>query len=138
MTTAAEKLIKLYKGKSCLVRQHKILTDKIESLQLKLERVTEDLHLASSVSLIYKGHPMGGGTNGWCSRVPTLYGKFRRAEIYLNAHNRTTWGIKLYTGLGFHDDVFLGLGYPSREIAEHIALEFCLTGEILPQKDRKY
>ncbi len=135
---SAEEIIKLYKVRSCLVRQDKILKKKMEELEKEQEELQEKLRVASSVSRVYKGVPISGTHYGWCSRIPTKDGKYRSGRVYLNAHNNRTWGIQLHTGIGFHDDVFLGAGYPSQEAANDIVLEFLVTGIVLPQKDRKY
>lgn len=137
MNLSAEEIIALYKIKSCLTKQDKKIKEKIKSLQQELEVVREKLDIASRVSTVYKGVPLSGGVNGWCSLVPLSNGKRRSGWIYLNANNKTTYGIRINTGLGFHDEVWLGAGYSKKE-ADQIVLDFVISGDVLPETKRKY
>jgi hypothetical protein len=138
MSLSVEELVKLCKGKGCLVRQSNLLQTKIGILQKELDELQEKLRIVSAVSLTYhNGVPLSGGGCGWRSLTKTADGKYRSARIYLNANNKKTWGVQMHTGLGFHDDVWLGAGYSSKE-AKKVALDFIVTGIVIPEKDRKY
>jgi hypothetical protein len=137
MNLSAEEIIALYKIKSCLTKQDKKIKEKIKSLQQELEVVREKLDIASRVSTVYKGVPLSGGDYGWCSLVRLPSGRMRTGQIYLNAHNNTTYGVKLRTGIGFHDEVFLGAGYSKKE-ANQIVLDFVISGDVIPESIRKY
>lgn len=61
----------------------------------------------------------------------------RYAVLYLNQHNKTTWGVRLhksddsgYDAYGFHGGKFLGAGWPSAYVALKAAAFWVAHGNI--------
>ena len=128
---------KLIKNQIADLNKKSIVLDKqIAALKVKQDYVEK-------ISFFHKGIPINSYDGYHFSLILPINGEMRVANIYANAQKKNRYGanVRAYTpgrGRFSTNEIWLGAGYPRRNVLKQIVLDFLVDGTLPVEEDRKY
>lgn len=148
----SEQIVELLPHKDEIVQEINDLEDQIKELTKKKGQLASDLETLSCVKKVINGVPIGChtyetryGQNNWTGAIIVSFydcGSPRKsAEVYTNANNKTTYGVKGEVRLR-HDhrgySEYFGAGFKSFEDCVKVCEEWLVSDSVkLPDLDKR-
>ena len=134
----AKRYLNLFKNLAKNRATHAADQRKLAKLLVKIAKNEKDIEDVQCVSFFFNGMPVcaRGDAPHWGASCPVTK---RSAKTYLNAHNKTTFGMHVYEprGHGMYDDEYwCGADWENYDNMKKAAIEW-VTGGVRPARDGK-